>query len=149
MLGKLAAYAIAFLVLAGIPLVFFPFSLALAMGTKKTMGKWAAPFVFPVLDAFQIACGVLIAEWVIHKIGQPCSWLMFLVPGCLMVQNDLMRINRVRAGTSNVERILERGGEPQSYDQRHDLWVERGRLVGDVVGWIVGTSLVLRSAPFF
>ncbi len=149
MLGKLAAYAIAFLVLAGIPLVFFPFNLALMMGAKKTMGKWTATFVFPAFGAFQIACGVLIAGWVIHKIGQPCSWLMFLVPGYLMVRNDVMRINRVRAGASNVKRILERGGETQSYDQRHDLWVERGHLVGDVVGWIVGMSLVLRSAPFF
>jgi len=147
MFAKLGAYVIAFVVLAGIELPFFPITMALTMALKKV--KWLALFVASFLDAIKICCGVLFAAWLIHKIGQTSSWLMFLIPGYLMVQNNLMRINRVRAGRSNVKRILERGGEPESYDQRHDLWMERGHLLGDVVGWLVGTNIVLRSASFF
>lgn len=147
MLVKFGAYVIAFVVLASIELPFFPITMALARALKKA--KWLAPFVTSLLDAIKICCGVLIAAWLIHKIGQTSSWLMFLIPGCLMVQNNLMRINRVRSGRSNVKRMLEKDCEQESYDQRHDLWVERGHLLGDVVGWIVGTNLVLRSASFF
>jgi hypothetical protein len=147
MLAKLGAYVIAFVVLAGIELPFFPVTMALTMALKKA--KWLAPFVASLLDGIKICCGVLIAAWLIYKIGQTSSWLMFIIPGCLMVQNNLMRINRVRAGRSNVKRMLEQVGESESYDQRYDLWVERGHFFGDVVGWIVGTTLVLRSASFF
>ena len=74
---------------------------------------------------------------------------MFLIPGYLIVQNNFMRINRVKAGRSNVKWMLERDGEAESYNQSHDLWVERGHLFGDVVGWIAGTNLILKSASFF
>ena len=146
MLAKAASYVIAFVVLAGIELPFFPVTMALSIALKKV--KWAAPCFTLVFDAFKICCGVLLAAWLDHKIGQSPSWLMFLVPGYLMVQNNMMRINRVKAGRSNVKRILEQRGEPGSYDQRHDLWVERGHLWGDVAGWIIGTSLV-RPSTFF
>ena len=147
MLAKLGAYVIAFVILAGIELPFFSIAMPLSMALKKV--KWAAPFLFSLLDAIKICCGVLLAAWLIHKIDQSSSWLMFLIPGYLMVQNNLMRINRVKAGRSNVKRMLERDGEAKSYDQRHDLWVEGGHLFGELVGWIVGTNLILKSASFF
>jgi hypothetical protein len=147
MFAKLGAYVIAFVVLTGIEFPFLPITLALVMALKNA--KWLTPFVTSLLDAMKICCGVLIAAWLIQMIGQTSSWLMFLIPGYLMVQNNLTRINRVRAGRSSVKRMLEQNGEPESYDQRHDLWVERGHLLGDVIGWIVGTNLVLRSASFF
>lgn len=147
MLAKLGAYAIAFVVLAGIELLFFPITMTLVMAIRKA--KWVAPFVFSLLDAIKICCGVLLAAWLIRKIGQSSSWMMFLIPGYFMVQNNLMRINNVKAGRSNVMRRLEQEGEPQSYNQKYDLWVERGHLFGDLVGWIVGTNLILKSASLF
>ncbi len=63
-----------------------------------------------------------------------------------MIQNDVMRIKRVESGKSKVKRMLEEGGEPEAYDQRRDLGVERGHLVGDIVGWVGGTMIVLEGA---
>jgi hypothetical protein len=102
-----------------------------------------------LLDAIKICAAVLLASWLIHKIGQSPTWLMFLIPGFLMYRNDLMRIKRVKAGRSNVKQMLEQNGHPESYDQRHDLWIERAHLLGDVSGWILGTNLFLQSAGFF
>jgi hypothetical protein len=148
MLGKLGAYVIAFVILAGKEILAFPFTMGLSTVVRKRT-KWVAPFVSPLLDVVTTCCAVLIAAWLIRKIGQSPTWLMFPIPGGLMVENDLMRINRVKAGRSNVKRLLEQRGEPESYDQRHDLWVERRHLLGDAIGWIVGTTLVLQSASFF
>ena len=147
MFAKLGAYVIAFVVLAGIELPFLPITIGVSIALRKA--NWVAPFLFSLLGAIKICCGVLFAAWLIHRIGQSSSWLMFLIPGYLIVQNGLMRTNRVKAGRSNVKRILEQRGEPESYDQRHDLWVERGYLLGDLVGWIAGTNLILQSASFF
>ena len=147
MLGKIGAYVITFVVFAGIELPFFPITLSIAVALKKA--KWLSPFVICLLDVVKIGAAVLLATWLIHKIGQSPSWLMFLIPGYLMVQNNLMRINRVKAGRSNVKRSLEQNGEPESYDQGHDQWIERAHLAGNVTGWIVGTNLVLQSSKFF
>lgn len=147
MLARLVSYLIAFVVLAGVELPFVPITLALSMSLRKA--RSLVPFLTSLLDAIKICCGVLFASWFIHKIGQAPSWLMFLIPGYLMLQNNLMRINRVKGGRSNVKRMHEQSGEPGLYDQRLDLWVERGHLLGDVVGWAVGTNLVLQSASFF
>lgn len=66
-----------------------------------------------------------------------------------MLRNNIMRIHRVKVGQSNVKLMLEQNGEPGSYDQTHDLWMERGHLIGDVTGWVIGTNLILQSASFF
>jgi hypothetical protein len=147
MLGKIGAYVITFVVLAGIELPFFPITLYLAVALKKA--KWLSPFIICLRDVVMNVAAVFLASWLIHKIGQSPSWLMFLIPGYLMVQNNLMRINRVKEGRSNVKRMLDQKGELESYDQRHDLWIERAHLLGDVAGWIVGTNLVLQSSKFF
>jgi hypothetical protein len=147
MIGKIGAYVITFVVLTGIELPFWPITLPLAVALRKA--KWFSPFVICLLDVIKICVAVLLASWLVHKIGQSPSWLMFLIPGYLMVKNDLMRINSVKEGKSNVKRILEQKGESESYDQRHDLLMERSHLVGDVAGWVVGTNLVLQTAKFF
>ena len=147
MIGKIGAYVITLVVLPGIELPFWPITLSLAVAFKKA--KWFFPFVICLLDVIKICVAVLLASWLVHKIGQSPSWLMFLIPGCLMVRNDLMRINRVKEGKSNVKRIFEQNGEPESYDQRHDLLMERAHLVGEVTGWLVGTNLVLQTMKFF
>lgn len=147
MIARIGAYAITFVILAGSEIPFFPITLFLSIALKKA--KWLLPFIHCILDVIKVGFAVLLASWLIYKIDQAPSWLMFLIPGYLVVHNNLMRINRVKAGRSNVKRILERNGEPESYDQRNDLWIERAHFVGDVVGWIAGTNLVLRSSSFF
>ncbi len=147
MFGKIGAYVITFVVLAGIELPFWPITLSIAAALRKV--KRFFPFVVCLLDVIKICVAMLFASWLVHKIGQSPSWLMFLIPGYLIVQNGLMRINRVKEGKSNVKRILEQNGEPESYDQRYDLLTERSHLVGDIAGWIVGTYLVLQTAKFF
>ena len=74
---------------------------------------------------------------------------MFLLPGYLMYQNNIMRVRRVKSGRSNVKLMLEEAGQPESYDQMHDLRVEQAHFVGDILGWIVGTNIALQSAGFF
>ena len=144
MLIKLGAYAIAFVVLIGIELPFFPITLNLSRALRKS--RWIALFVISLFDAIKICCGVLLAGWFISRIDQSPSWLMFLIPGYFMIHNSLLRINHVKNGHSNVKRILEQRGELELYNQRHDLWNERGHLLGDAVGWIVGTNMILQSA---
>ena len=154
MLSKIGAYVITFLVFAGIEFPFFPIMLPVAVALKRAKrlfprAKWLFPFVVGLFDVVKIGTAALLASWLIHKIGQSPSWLMFLIPGYFMVRNDRMRISRVKTGRSNLKRSFQQTGEPESYDQRHDLWTEQAHLAGDVVGWILGTNLVLQSAKFF
>ena len=121
----------------------------MALSAALRKAKWVWPFVIGLLDTIKICLAVVFAAWLINKIGQSPAWLMFLIPGYLMVQNNVMRVNRVQAGRSNVKRLLEQYGEPESYDQKHDVWIERAALTGEIAGWIIGTNLVLRSAGFF
>jgi len=147
MLARLGAYLIAFVVLGSIPYLCYPIMMTVAWALRKAY--WVAPLVFCVLDAVMRCCSIFLAAWLINRIGQSPSWLMFLIPWYLMVQNDVMRINRVKAGKSNLKRMHEQAGQPESYDQRLDLWVERGHLAGDVVGWTAGANLTLQAASFF
>lgn len=147
MLGKVGSYMIAFVVLAGVELPFLPIALVLSPALRKA--KWVSPFLVGLLDTVKTCLAIVFAVWLINKIGQSSTWLMFLIPGCLMVRNDIMRVDRVKAGQSNVKRLLEHNGEPESYDQKHDLWIERAHLTGDIAGWIIGVNLVLQSAGFF
>ena len=147
MIGKIGAYVIAFVVLAGIDFPLWPISCFLAVALKRA--RWAFPFVASLLNVVKICIAVLLASWLVAKIGQSPSWLMFLMPGVLMVQNDLMRIKRVKEGRSNVKRMLEQHSEPESYDQKHDLLTERAVLAGEIVGWLVGTNLIRPIVNFF
>ena len=144
MLAKFGSYFIAFIILALIDLPFSPFMMALVLVSKRV--KWLLPFLFCLFDLLKICCGILLASWIIHKLGQPTSWLMFLIPGLLLLRNNYMRINRVKSGKSNVQRLLDQCYEPNSYDQKYDLLIERSHLFGEMVGWVIGTNLVLQSA---
>lgn len=147
MLSKIGSYFIAFIVIASVEIPFLPITMALSAVLRKT--KWVSPFLTGLLDTVKISLAIVFSGWVISKIGQSPAWLMFLIPGYLMVQNNIMRINRVKTGRSNVKRLLEQNGEPDSYDQKHDLWTERAHLTGDIIGWVIGTNLVLKLAGFF
>ena len=146
-LGKIGSYAIAFVVLAVVEFPFSPITIALSMAFRKV--KWLSPIVTALFDAIKICLAILFASWLIDLVGESPAWLMFLIPGYLMCQNDIMRINRVKAGHSKVKFSLEKNGEAESYDQKLDLWTERAHLIGDVTGWIVGMNLILQPAAFF
>ena len=105
MLGTIGSYVIAFGVLVGVELPFFPITMGLSVALRKS--KWVSPFVTGLVDAAKICLAVLFASWLIHKIGESPAWLMFLIPGYLMAQNNIIRINRVKAGRSNVKLLLE------------------------------------------
>lgn len=142
------SYLIPLAILATIELPFLPFTFGIVPTLRKA--KWFSPIVAGLLDAVKIFAGVLAAGWLIGLIGQAPSWLMFLIPGYLICYNDLSRIRRVKAGSSNVKRMLELAGEPESYDYKNDLKIEQAHLVGDIVGWVVGSNIVLaQSAGFF
>lgn len=148
-LVKVGSYVIAYAFMAAIELPFWPITKALMNSLRNHKRLSLLLLVVASLDTAKICSGVLMAGWLIHAIGQIPSWLMFLIPGYFMVQNDVMRIRRVKAGSSNVKIMLEGNTEPESYDKNHDLRVEQTHLVGDVLGWIVGTNIVVQSASFF
>ena len=146
MLAEISSYVIAFVVFLIIPIPSSLLSVMLVPLLKRV--KWVAPLSNLIINAVGVYIGVLIASWLISEIGNTPSWLMFLFPGYYMVQNDVGRINRVKAGKSNVQMMLEANDEPESYDQSHDLWCERGNILGDVIGWCAGTIITLQSASF-
>lgn len=74
---------------------------------------------------------------------------MIALPALLTFLNDRQRIRKVVAGVSGTKLLLEQHGEPESYDQRGDLWNERAHLVGHIVGFTLGFSLFLGQEPFF
>ena len=143
MLSHLGAYASASVMLAAIELPFAPISLALSYAARKRRGLY--PTATLLLDAVKIVAAMFIAVWLIHRIGQEPAWLMFLIPGYLRVHKGLMRISRAMGGRSHIKSAFERSGKPESYDQAQDIKLELAHLKGDIVGWIVGACLVLRT----
>lgn len=146
-LAGIGSYAIAFIILTWNEVIFFPITLLSCAAFKNE--KWLAPFSFLLINAIKLWLAVILAAWLINKIGQLPTWLMFLIPGCLVVLNDVRRITRVVAGRSRVQRLLDLDGEPESYDRQHDLLMELAYLTGDISGWIIGTSLALPSSALF
>lgn len=147
MLGIIGSYIIAYVILAGIELPVSPFRLALngLFGKPKSV----SPVVSGLLYSTKTCLLVLLTSWLIHLIGQSSAWLMFVIPGVHMVWNDIMRVNAVIDGSSDVKDFLEYTVEPETYDQVHDLRTEQAHLMGDIIGWIIGTNLVLQSAGLF
>ena len=149
---KIGSYLIALVCLAAVEFPFAPITMPLVIlmrRVKRETRLWLSIPVTFLYDTAKIIIVILFATWIIKKIGGAPSWLMFIVPGILMYQNDMFRLRRAKRGTSEARAMLERGGEPESYCQSHDVWTERAHLGGDVLGWIIGCNLVLQSAGFF
>jgi hypothetical protein len=62
---------------------------------------------------------------------------MIALPALLTYLNDRRRIQKVVVGVSGTKLLLVQHGEPESYDQKADLWNERAHLVGRIVGFSV------------
>lgn len=146
MLLILAAYAIAFASLAAIELPFWPISWILAHLLRSA--RSLAPYVVGLLDILKIFVAVAFATWAIGAIGSEPVWLMFIIPGVAMCMNDLDRIRFAKRGISGVHRLFEGSGEPESYDQTADISMERAHVTGDLLGWLFGVTVFLKSASF-
>lgn len=147
---KIGSYVIAFVCIAAMwyELLCFPLTMSLVVLVRK-ISKWLGVPVMLLLDAAKMTAAVFLSVWLITKLNGAPSWLMFIIPGVLVYQSDMWRLRRAQRGTSNVRKMLEGAGEPESYDQRHDIWMERAHFGGDMLGWIIGAGLCLRSASFF
>lgn len=152
MLVKISSYLTAFVFLATVELSFAPISMSLAMLMRRVNREsrlWLSIPITFLYDTTKIIIVILFATWIIKKIGGSPSWFMFIVPGILMYRNDMLRLRWAKSGTSGVRAIFERAGEPESYSQSHDVWMERAHLGGDMFGWVIATNLFLQSAEFF
>ena len=147
MLVRIGAYGIAFVTLAVIEIPFLPVSIAVAYGLKNV--KRLYPWFTLILDAIKIVAAIYFAGWLIEKIGQSPSWLMFLIPGYLLFHNGMTRVSRAKKGISRVRLALQRRGEPVSYDQADDIRLELMHLKGDMIGLFIGSCITLQSASFF
>lgn len=143
---KLVSYVIAFVSLAGIELLFWPVSWKLAVWLRSARN--IAPYISGTLDFLKIFVAIALSVWVIRAIGYQPTWLMYIIPGIAMYMNDTKRLHLAKRGISNVRRMFHQSGEPDSYEQSTDIFMERAHLTGDFLGWIFGVSFFLRSAEF-
>jgi hypothetical protein len=144
MLLKTVAYVITLLVTVVLEYLF-PLML-LTMSLPLRRWKWIAiPATFTG-GIVQGVVTVLLAAWIVRTIGASLSWLMFLIPFCLVIRGQLQRIRRVYRGVSGVKLMMERSGQLDSYDKRHDLLTAYASAVGLWSGWVVGMNLCLQSS---
>jgi hypothetical protein len=112
--------------------------------------------VRPLYPAFSfvVSCAAsLVGIWAVVAIAAAtplrASVAMIGIPALLTYHNDRERIRKVITGVSGTKIMLARSGEPDSYDQRGDLWSERGSLFGHALGFALGFSMLLGREPFW
>jgi hypothetical protein len=112
--------------------------------------------VRPLYPAFSfvVSCAAtFVGIWAVAAIAAAtplrASVAMIALPALLTYRNDRERIQKVIAGVSGPKMMLASHGEAESYDQRGDLWNERGHLFGHVLGFALGFSLLFGDQPFW
>jgi hypothetical protein len=99
------------------------------------------------------SAGTFFGIWIFAAIASRtplrASVAMIALPALLTYLNDRQRIQKVLAGISGTKLWLAQHREPESYDQRGDLWNERAQLAGHLVGFSLGFSLFLGHERFF
>ena len=146
-ISKIGAYLIAYTMFIVIEFPFFAIT-ALFLPIMRKL-KNIVPAINLILTAIKICLAILVADLFISLIGQTSSWLMFIIPGYYMVHNDLMNIRQIKYGQSNVKLMLASNNELDSYDPKNHLQLHQAYLIGDVLGWTIGTNLILQTASFF
>ena len=146
-LGKIGAYLIAYILVRAIELVFYPISFLILRPLRRV--KSFSPLLMFVYDSSKACITILLAGWLIREIGQTPSWLMFLIPGYFVVWNAITRLNLAKAGLSNVRSMLAQNNEPESYNQKHDILIERAYVAGSYLGLTIGTNIVVQPFVFF
>lgn len=107
--------------------------------------------VRPVYPAFTflLSCvATFVGIWAVRAIADAtplrASVAMIAIPALLTYRNDRERVQKVIAGVSGPKMLLASHGELESYDQRLDLWTERGHLFGHIFGFALGLLSLLR-----
>jgi hypothetical protein len=142
-----ASYAVALAVIALVGAAFDFASVAFIPLLRR------ARSLFPVFSFVASSAGTFFGIWAFAAIASRsplrASVAMIAFPALLTYLNDHQRIRKVLAGVSGTKLLLAQHGEPESYDQRGDLWNERAHLIGHIVGFLLGFSLLLGHERFF
>jgi len=144
---SILSYIVAFIVILFVDLVFTFVSGLLFIPLLR--------FVRPLYPAFSfvVSCAAtFVGLWTVAAIAAAtplrASVAMIAIPALLTYRNDRERIQKVIAGVSGPKMMLASHGQTESYDQRGDLWNERGHLFGHVLGFALGLSMFFRHQPF-
>ena len=112
--------------------------------------------VRPLYPAFSfvVACAAtFFGIWAMAAVAAAtplrASVAMIVIPALLTYRNDRERIRKVHAGVAGPKMLLASHGEVESYNQRADLWNERGYLFGHVFGFALGFSVYFGDQPFW
>ena len=114
-------------------LVFFP----LTRFVRRF--RVVAPAFMAITTAAATGVAVLIFVWLASVMGIRLSYLMFLIPYVLSLQNDFARIARAKRGTTPVALIAG-----DDYDAGLQVKMEYGYLVGDTAGIFVPVLMLGR-----
>ena len=144
---SVASYVCAFTIIILVDVIFtfasIPFIPLLRRGRS----------LFPFFSFFLSSAATFFGIWAFAAIASTTplrsSVAMIAIPALLTYHNDRQRIQKVMSGVSGPKLLLIQQGEPESYDQRGDLWNERSHLVGHIVGFSLGFSIFLGHEPFF
>jgi len=147
-LWSILSYIVAFVVILFVDLLF-----------TFVSGLLFIPFlrlVRPLYPAFSfvVSCAAtFVGIWAVAAIAAHtplrASVAMIAIPALLTYRNDRERVQKVIAGVSGPKMMLASDGEAESYDQRGDLWNERGHLFGHVLGFALGFSMLFGRHPFW
>ncbi len=140
---RISSYIIAYLciLLKDIPL----FPITLLFRTRLYKIKKISPFIIFLFDVAAVAGVIFLAIQIIEWLDCQPSWLMFIIPGIMMIWNDRHRLYLAKKGLSKVRHLHELNKTSDSYDHKHDIYMETAHLIGDFLGWTIGTILWLKT----
>ena len=109
--------------------------------------------LYPAFTFLQSCAGTFVGIWLVRVVADAtllrAAFLMIAIPALLTYRNDRERVQKVLAGVSGPKMLLASHGELEAYDQRLDLWTERGHLFGHVAGFALGFSVYFGDQPFW
>jgi hypothetical protein len=109
--------------------------------------------LYPAFTFLQSCAATFVGIWLVHLVADAtplrASFLMIAIPALLTYRNDRERVQKVVGGVSGPKMLLASHGELESYDQRLDLWTERGHLFGHIAGFALGFSVYFGDQPFW
>ena len=151
MLIQLLSYGLAFICVLLSSVLAAPV-MALSVSVCRRLSSRAGKVVSVVIAALANAAGVLLAFmtaiWFIVLIGGDPRWLMFIIPGLGILNNDWRRLKLARSGRSKVHAMMQAADQGEAYDRGQDVWTERSHLIGVLVGWSFGAYLTLLHSQF-
>jgi hypothetical protein len=145
---SILSYVAAFALVLAVDVLF-----ALVVGLVFTPLFRLVRLLYPVFTFLQSCAATFVGIWLVRLVADAtplrASFLMIAIPAVLNYRNDRERVQKVVAGVSGPKMLLASHGELESYDQRLDLWTERGYLFGHVAGFALGFSVYFGDQPFW